>query len=71
MLHQVIKQKIKSSNNMKSQRNMVSLKQNNNSPETELKDMEYCDLTQGDQIPGHGWTSIVPGLLGTQLHSRR
>ena len=56
---------------MKSQRNIVSLKQNNNTPETELKDMEYCYLTQGDQIPGHGWTSIVPGLLGTQPHSRR
>ena len=56
---------------MKSQRNMVSLKQNNNSPETEFKYMEYCDITQEDQIPGHGWTSTVPGLLETQPHSRR
>ena len=70
-LHQVRKHKLKSSNNRKSQRNMVSLIQNNNSPETEFKDMEYCDITQGDQIPGHGWTSTVPGLLGTQPHSRR
>lgn len=43
---------------MKSQRNIVSLKQNNNSPETELKDMEYCDLTLGGPNPGHGWTSM-------------
>ena len=70
-LHQVRKQKLKSSNNMKSQRNMVSLKQNNNSPETEFKYMEYCDITQEDQIPGHGWASTVPGLLETQPHSRR
>ena len=30
---------------MKNQANMVSQKENSNSPATELKGMEYCDLT--------------------------